>query len=93
MNEVDGFFEKPGEKPRGTTLIVSKMFQLLPESDLKRYADKLGINIGKLKELLARAHHIFPVTRESQALCDELRKKAFEIYKKKHPEEFRRSNS
>lgn len=90
MNEIDDFLEKPGEKPRGTTLVVSKMFQLLPEKDLRRYAEKLGISIGKLKELLARAHHIFPVTRESQTLCDELMDKAFKIYKKQNPEEFRR---
>lgn len=90
MNEIDEFFEKPKEKPRGTTLVVSKMFQLLPEKDLRRYADKLGVNIGKFKELLARAHHIFPVTKESQALCDEFMDKAFKIYKKQHPEEFKR---
>ena len=84
MNGMDDL-----EKLKGKTGFICEIFQLLPEEDIRSYADRSGVSVTRLKEIMARMHTV-PVSGESDALFDRLLLKAFGLYRKQNPEEFRR---
>lgn len=83
-----GELEKAG-KIRKETDVLSRIFQLLPEKDIKEYAEKLGISVVQLKSHMVRSGSVL-MTAETAPLFKKLFYKAFELFKAENPDLFKR---